>query len=99
MKLEIVNSGTEEFPFYQIMEGNVELCACDNINKAERIVKLCNLQNVSESVLNQIQIQADIFTEREAKAYESAAHREAYENSIKANTVNDIILMIRSNER
>ena len=48
MKLEIVNSGTEEFPFYQIMEGEIELCACDDIKKAERIVKLCKLHIVSQ---------------------------------------------------
>lgn len=61
--------------------------------------KNCNLQSVSVSLLNLIQLQADIYTEREAKAYESAAHREAYENNIKANTVEQILLMIKSNER
>jgi hypothetical protein len=63
------------------------------------VVKNCNLQNVSVSLLNQIQIQADIYKEREAKAFELADHLKAYENQIKSATVNDILLMIKSNER
>lgn len=46
MKLEIVNSGTKEFPFYQIMDGKNEFCATDNIENAEKIVKLCTIPQV-----------------------------------------------------
>ena len=39
MKLEIKNTGTKQFPFYQIMDGNNEFCATNNFENAERIVK------------------------------------------------------------
>ena len=36
-----VNSGTNEFPFYQIMNGDVEFCATNSSENADRILKLC----------------------------------------------------------
>ena len=48
MKLEIVNSGTKEFPFYQIMDGENEFCATDSPVNAEKIVKLCAISYVSQ---------------------------------------------------
>ena len=50
MKLKIVNSGTKEFPFYQLMDGENELCATDNLVNSEKIVKLCTLPHVSGSL-------------------------------------------------
>ena len=48
MKLKIVNSGTEHFPYYQLMDGEAEFCATDNIENAENIVKLFDLPVVSK---------------------------------------------------
>jgi hypothetical protein len=36
-EVEIVNSGTNEFPFYQIILNGVEFCSTDNHDKAGRI--------------------------------------------------------------
>ena len=38
MKLTIVNSGTEVFPFYQVMDGEEEFCATSKAETAELIV-------------------------------------------------------------
>lgn len=35
--IEILNSGTDEFPFYQIMVDGKEYCATDSIEKAEQL--------------------------------------------------------------
>jgi len=41
MKLKIENTGTEKFPFYQLIDENRnEFCATHNLENAEKIVKL-----------------------------------------------------------
>jgi len=47
MELIIVNEGTEKFPFYRIMDGKTEVCACDSLKKAEIIIKLFAMHDVS----------------------------------------------------
>lgn len=90
----------ENSDFYENVNKLINIKAeLHQANEADTSYDKCHIQNVSVSLLNLIQLQADIYTEREAKAYESAAHREAYENNIKANTVEQILLMIKSNER
>ena len=61
MKLKIVNSGTKEFPFYQIMDGENEFCATDNIENAEKIVKLCTIPHVSGSLPSDEQLEEIAF--------------------------------------
>lgn len=40
MKIETVNNGTTEFPFYTIMVNSEEYCSTSSIKKAENLVKL-----------------------------------------------------------
>lgn len=46
MKIKIYNSGTMEFPFYQVKVDGVEYCATDSLYKAEKLKKLLELDQV-----------------------------------------------------
>jgi hypothetical protein len=56
MKLKIENSGTEKFPFYQLLdEKGEEFCACDSLEKANKILKLFSEKNIIENKIYQLQ--------------------------------------------
>jgi hypothetical protein len=46
---EIINSGTEHFPFYQVIINGKEYCATDDIEKAENLLSI--LSQGSDSVM------------------------------------------------
>ena len=51
MKLKIENSGSEQFPFYQLIDENGnEICATDNLKIAQQVVKLFALPVVTVSL-------------------------------------------------
>ena len=41
-ELKIINSGSEQFPFYQVMNGEDEFCATNSMEKAELIKQALN---------------------------------------------------------
>lgn len=51
--IEIVNSGTYEFPFYQIMIGEDEFCATSSITDAEMILKWMKQSDQKEPEVKQ----------------------------------------------
>jgi hypothetical protein len=46
-EIEIVNSGTKEFPFYQVMKQGVEFCSTNSEDNANEIVRLLEVLPVS----------------------------------------------------
>jgi hypothetical protein len=42
-EIKLKNSGTKEFPFYQILIGKVEFCATNSINNANMIIEMLSM--------------------------------------------------------